>query len=114
MKPLSYNLWIVVIFVAILMAFVFTLNETYFKDKHQEFIMFHYLTNLWVAAKSNFGGKPGSFYKRNSYQLMLFVCLLTGSVIWIGYRASITSELSVSKKELPFHDLESLSQSDYK
>jgi hypothetical protein len=47
-------------------------------------------------------------------QLLLFICLLSGTIIWIAYRGSLTSELSVIEKEIPFNDLESLSKSDYK
>ena len=42
------------------------------------------------------------------------VTILGGSVIWMAFRASFTSELSIRKLKLPFDDLESLSKSDYK
>jgi hypothetical protein len=45
---------------------------------------------------------------------VIFTSLLAGTVVWISYRASLTSELSVAKKKLPFNDLESLSNTDYR
>jgi hypothetical protein len=45
---------------------------------------------------------------------VIFTSLLAGTVAWIGYQASLTSELSVAKEKLPFNDLESLSNTDYR
>ena len=74
-----------------------------------------YWKNLWIAMKANAGGRPCFVHHKNStFQMVLFVCLLAGAMIWIAYRASFTSELSVIKLNLPFNDLESLSKSDFK
>ena len=83
-------------------------------SKDYDFFMNHYLTNLWVAFKANAGGKPSSIKKTASYKIVLFDCLLVGSVVWMAYRASFTSELSVKKLKLPFNDLESLSKTSYR
>ena len=73
-------------------------------------------TNLWVAFKANFGGKPPFVLARKNFtlQIILFTCLLVGSVIWMAYRGSLTSELSVIRVSKPFDSLESLLESDYK
>ena len=73
-----------------------------------------YWKNLWIAMKANAGGRPCFVHKNPVFQMVLFVCLLAGVIIWIVYRASFTSELSVIKLNLPFNDLESLSKSDFK
>ena len=73
-----------------------------------------YWKNLWIAMKANAGGRPWFVHKNAAFQMVLFVCLLVGAMIWIAYRASFTSELSVIKLNLPFNDLESLSKSDFK
>ena len=73
-----------------------------------------YWKNLWIAMKANAGGRPSFVHKNPAYQMVSFVCLLAGVIIWIVYRASFTSELSVIKLNLPFNDLESLSKSDFK
>jgi hypothetical protein len=71
---------------------------------------------LWSCLMANFGGKPGlsKLDTIQSYRFVIFTSLLTGTVVWISYRASLTSELSVAKTKLPFNDLESLSRTDYK
>jgi hypothetical protein len=65
---------------------------------------------------ANFGGKPvpSKFDTIQSYRFVIFTSLLAGTVVWISYRASLTSELSAAKKKLPFNDLESLSNTDYR
>ena len=64
--------------------------------------------------KANAGGKPSSVKKRESYRIVLFVCLFIGAVVGMAYMASITSKLTVTKLKLPFDDLESLYQSNFK
>ena len=77
-------------------------------------LMSDYTGNFWLALKANFGGKPSSPPKCATSRITLFVCLLAGSVIWMAYRASFTSELSVTKLNLPFNDAESLVKSNYR
>jgi hypothetical protein len=65
---------------------------------------------------ANFGGNPvpSKLDTIQSYRFVIFTSLLAGTVVWISYRASLTSELSEAKKKLPFNDLESLSNTDYR
>ena len=49
-----------------------------------------------------------------SIRLLLLGVFITGNVVFMGYRASLTSELSVHFARLPFRDLESLADSDFK
>ena len=114
LNPFSNEMWLVLIVVAVVNSFVFTVINKVFCSNEQGVIALHFLKNLWVAVKANFGGKPNKLQKNTSYQILLFDCLLVGSVIWMAYRASFTSELSIRKLKLPFNDLESLLKSDYK
>ena len=118
LNPMSTNLWLMLIFVAILIAIVLSaiekllsltrLNQTYMIS------LKNFISHYWIALKSNFGGKPSSVHKNNSYQIAVFVCLLSGSIVWIFYRAFLTPELSIIKLKQPFNDLESLLASDYR
>ena len=116
MNPFTTNLWIILVFAAIVTAAVLTAIESCIGTNHEIYsVILSYLKNLWIASKANFGGKPNSVVRGfAAQQLMLFICLLSGTIIWIAYRGSLTSELSVIEKEIPFNDLESLSKSDYK
>ena len=114
LNPFAHDMWILIIIVAVIISAVLTLIEKIFFAKNKGFILMEYLKNLWIAVKANAGGKPSKIEKNTVYQIVLFHCLLVGSVIWMAYRASFTSELSVRKLKLPFNDLESLSKSNYK
>jgi hypothetical protein len=74
----------------------------------------NFIGHSWIALKANFGGKPASVHKNNSYQIAVFICLLTGSIVWIFYRAFLTSELSIVTLQQPFNDLETFLESDYR
>ncbi len=60
-------------------------------------------------------GKPRNPLSRNtsSNRLVLFTTLIVGTVIWIGYRASITSELATRTVAYPFTSMDSFLGSDY-
>ena len=114
LNPFSNEMWLVIILVSVVISLFLTLIEKWFCIKDQESTPMNYLTNLWVALKANAGGKPSKLQKNTVHQIVLFDCLLVGSVIWMAYRASLTSELSVTKLKLPFNDLESLSKTGYR
>ena len=115
LNPFSRDMWMMLVFVAAIISCFFTVIERIFgPPKGYDFFVNHYLTNLWVAFKANAGGKPNSIKKIASYKIVLFDCLLVGSVVWMAYRASFTSELSIVKLKLPFNDLESLLRTDFK
>ena len=115
LKPISTKLWIMLVFVAIVISIVLTSIEKWInKSQSQKLFFKNLLTNLWIALKANFGGKPGSIIKNFAYQIVIFSCLLVGSIFWMAYRASLTSELAVVNFKLPFDDLESLLVSDYR
>ena len=114
LNPFSNEMWFVLFLVSLVISFFLTLIERLFCSKDQGFTPMDFLTNLWVAIKANAGGKPSKLQKNTVHRIVLFDCLIVGSVIWMAYRASFTSELSVKKLKLPFNDLESLSKTDYK
>jgi hypothetical protein len=113
-NPFANEMWLVLFLVSLVISFFLTLIERFFCSKDQGFLPVDYLTNLWVAIKAYAGGKPSKLQKNTVHRIVLFDCLLVGSVIWMAYRASFTSELSVTKFKLPFNDLESLSKTGYR
>ena len=109
----AIELWGTLILVAMIISCFLTSIEKTFDVKGQ-FSYMNYLENLWLAFKANFGGKPSSIHRSSSYKIIIFCCLLVGSIVWIAYRASIISELSVLKVKMPFDSLEDLSKSNYR
>ena len=115
LNPLSDELWITLLMIAMVIACLLTGIETMFTSKYSSCLPIC-TTNLWIAFRANFGGKTtfALAHKSVTIQIVLFTCLLVGSVIWMAYRASLTSELSVRRVSKPFDSLESLLESDYK
>ena len=61
----------------------------------------------------NLFNSTGSYGKLNGFRTIVFVSLLSGSVIWISYRGILTSALAVPKDNLPFDSLESLLETNF-
>ena len=81
-------------------------------------LVFHGRINIleltWSSFASYFGGNfpiIESTYK--AYKMILFTTLFFGNVVWMGYQASLTVDLSMPTNKLPFNDLESFSKSDW-
>ena len=49
-----------------------------------------------------------------SPQIVIFVVLITGNIIWIAYNGALLSKLVKPKLDKPFHDLESLAESNFR
>ena len=109
----TIELWGTLILVAMIISCFLTSIEKTFDVKDQ-FSYMNYLENLWLAFKANFGGKPSSIHRSSSYKIIIFYCLLGGSIVWIAYRAEIVSQLSVIKVKMPFDNLEDLLNSNYR
>ena len=52
--------------------------------------------------------------KFHSRQMAIFVALMTGNIVWISYKGALLSKLIEPRFEKPFHDLESLAESNYR
>ena len=52
--------------------------------------------------------------KFHSLQIVIFVALMTGNIIWIAYNGELLAKLVQPKFEKPFNDFESLAKSNYR
>ena len=52
--------------------------------------------------------------KFHSLKMIIFVALMAGNIIWIGYNGALLSKLIEPRFVRPFHDLESLAESNYR
>ena len=112
--PFSAWLWIMLILVALIAAIILTALEIYFEESKKSFIVLDYARNVWIFMRINFGGEPGYEHKSFTLKIIFLISLIAGIIIWGAYQASLTSELSVVKLKLPFNDLESLYNSDFR
>jgi hypothetical protein len=120
-NPFTVEVWLMLILVAALTAFNLLLIEKWFsKSSILVSYKLDYLPYLWLAFKANLGGKPSASGQpligigKGVHKIIIFLCILAGSLNWMAYRGSITSELSIIKKTLPFNDLNGLAKSNFK
>ena len=71
---------------------------------------------VWCAIKPIFGGKVSNSDLDSgiAQSIILFIWSLCGSVIWIYYRSQITALLSISNPGKPFHDWESMANTNWR
>ena len=69
----------------------------------------------WIVICSYFGKGPPKINSddRAPFKIWLFSIFLVGNVVWMSYRASLTSELSNRTHKKPFSNLEELLHSDF-
>ena len=71
---------------------------------------------LWISFVAFFGGKPNGtpVDAKRSYKAIMIVSLIGGLIIWIAFRASMTSELAIVLRQLPFNDMLSFSKTNWR
>ena len=109
--PFSSILWTIVIITGVILSMT-KLLFLYINDDTKLF-GFDY---IWTSFTGFFGGKPNvtPLDSKSYYNATIFVTLLCGTVIWISYRAGLTSELSVKSKSFPFTDMVTFSKTNWR
>lgn len=71
---------------------------------------------VWITFCAYFGGAPRRMRGDDgtAMKILLFLVCLAGNVIFMSYRAAMTSELSVRRDKLPFTNLEELMASRFR
>ena len=71
---------------------------------------------VWSTMKPIFGGKVlnPDIDSGIAQSIIIFIWSLCGSVIWMYYRSQITALLSISNPSKPFHDLESMGNTNWR
>ena len=77
---------------------------------------FNFVDIFAKSLKANLGNASFTpiINKFNSLQMLIFVALMTGNIIWIAYNGALLSKLVQPIFNKPFHDLESLTESNYR
>ena len=107
------RLWTVITSLIISIALIKSLTQRSFqKGKFIDMVIF-----IWTSFTANLGGKPNanpSLDLRKSYRIVVFTSLMCGTAVWIFYRAQMNAVLSIRSKSLPFTDLESIAETDWR
>ncbi|TRY78917.1 hypothetical protein TCAL_10582 [Tigriopus californicus] len=75
-----------------------------------------FLGACWLVFGSYFGRKPNavSAWRQDCQKYLLLGILLGGNVVFMAYRASLTSELSIRRTQVPFSTMEEFLASGFK
>ena len=97
-------------------TFLIALLKSCIKISFQSMSITQFLGFVWTSFIAFFGGKPGGTHvdSRRSYKAIVMVSLIGGLIIWIAFRASLTSELAIVVTKLPFNDMLTFSQTKWR
>ena len=107
MKP---EVWLVIWIISLLPPLILTVHDFMNKKSYIQ----GFVPKLFATLASNFGGNFLKNQESGVQKVTIFVYhFFHGIIIWIFFRATLTSELSSLKLKKPFHDLESLLSTNY-
>ena len=111
MEPLSPEFWITMAAqVALLIFLIWIFNVV----QRKRFTVFEITQYPVVLFSAYFGKKFHIEHRTDQIKPLLFGFAICSTVVWISYRASLTSKLSIRDTKLPFTSLEELLETDYK
>ena len=68
---------------------------------------------VWASSAVYLGGNfVGNNDNGTTSKLIMFLAFFCGNIVWMGYQASLTVDLSVPNSKLPFNSLESFLGTD--
>ena len=114
-KPLDKWTWTAMISSSLIitMSIVFTSKVL----NHGNLKCLNFMDIFAKSLKANLGSSsfttPGA-NKFHSLQMIIFVALMAGNIIWIGFNGALLSKLIEPRFDKPFNDLESLAESNYR
>lgn len=119
--PFKNQLWLFLFINSLVMISVITLlNGVYYRGNpltHTSVLklMYELAHDYWSLMASYLGRAHQDLIWTQHLALRLFltIVIFVGSIVFISYRASLTSELSVTRETWPFNSLEGLLASDY-
>ena len=113
-QPFDKWTWTTLISSSLIVAISIFLTSNVLNQGRQNYLDF--LDIFKESLKANFGN--ASFTpitnKFNSLQMVIFVALMMGNIIWIAYNGALLSKLIEPRFDKPFHDLKSLAESNYR
>ena len=113
-KPFDKWTWTTLIASSLIVTISIVLTS---KVLNQENLTCHNFMDIFAKSlKANLGNASFTPITNqfHSQHMAIFVALMTGNVIWIAYNGALLSKLVEPRFDKPFHDLESLSESNYR
>ncbi len=120
--PLTPGLWTLLLGNTILLLLIFKALEFYYFGPSVAWrrgpwlILVDVVSDFWMLGTAYFGRTPEKKFtsKQEAIRIVLLVTYLTGNLVFMSYKASLTAALSVKKLSLPFDSIDSLMDSEVK
>ena len=113
-KPFDKWTWTTIITSCLIVSISITIASKALNQGNLNGINFMFIFEK--SLKANLGN--ASFVpitnKFHSIQMVTFVVLISGNIIWMAYNGALLSKLVEPRFDKPFHDLESLTESNYR
>ena len=113
-KPFDKWTWTTLVLSSLMVTIIIFLTSKILNQEKNNYI--HFFDIFEKSLKANFGN--ASFEpitdKFQSVQMVIFVAMIIGNIIWIAYNGALLSKLIEPRFEKPFQDLESLAKSNYR
>ncbi len=122
-KPFRNNVWYMLLLNTVFLLVCVTLlkfhyAKDYFFSQSSIGILEDVVRDFWTLGSANLGWQPANYldrqYRYKALRILLMVVFLCSSLTFMSYKASLTAELAVRRKDLPFSTLEHLLSSEYR
>jgi hypothetical protein len=113
-RPFDKWVWTTLISSSLILSLSIFLTSKVLNQRNLDYLDF--IDMFGKALKANLGIASFTLItnKFHSLQMAMFVALMTGNIIWIAYNGALLSKLIEPTFDKPFHDLESLADSNYR
>jgi hypothetical protein len=113
-RPFDKWVWTTLISSSLILSLSIFLTSKVLNQRNLDYLDF--IDMFGKALKANLGIASFTLItnKFHSLQMAMFVALMTGNIIWIAYNGALLSKLIEPTFDQPFHDLESLADSNYR
>ncbi len=116
--PFRANLWLLLFANSLCATVAITLVSLLYFTNMQNvvLILFDFLASFWMILMSYFG-KPLSVQKlwqARPTRILLFFIFFSGNLVFMFYKAGLTTELSIKAQKLPFNTAKGLYESNYR
>ena len=119
--PLNTEVWTYLLINSIVLLLALKGLEVYYYGrtawKHNVgILLMETLGDFWMLGASYFGRQPSRNVSEEgrAIRILLIVAFVSGNIVFMSYRASLTAELSVKRQSKPFSSGEELLQSDFR
>ncbi len=119
--PLRAEVWTYLLINSIVLLITLKLLNLWYKKKSSYgstpfYLMLDAIGDFWMLGASYFGRVPTlhTSRRKRAVRFLLLAAFLSGTIVFMSYRASLTAELSVKRTVVPFNNMEELLQTDYR